>query len=357
MNMKQIALMNNFVKNSKFYLVKIDDTINGEIGKIIRREELIKLNLSMNEVYRSVDYKDDNVLFVYDLKSNISGNRKNPLSLLKANLEEARTIESMYPNIFTWVFDGLSIKAMAIVPSGVDKSHSTLSRYGGTHKFINILRQHLSNIGKMVRGVSPDYSFLKHDNDICEQELSVGSINKSTNLYSIFIDLKEDYMDIIKRSIRCDSLDCELNFLNMKFWAREINPDFVVDSKTSKLEKSLPLNKAYVMYPKAINTMMNLPYKGDKYRDIIARFLLSIHDPSDAKHVFYSIFGDEELAEVRKVGKNSWNYSINNHKKYGCPTNEEILEFIDKDYTLSHPLEEIQEYLDSVGDEDDGERT
>lgn len=353
MNMRQVKLVTEFVRDSKYYMIKIDDTTNGEIGKIINGEDLIKLDLDKNEVYRSIEYKNDNVLFVYDLKSNLDNKVKNPLSLLKSNLEEARVIEKMYPEKFTWVFDGLSIKAMAVVPSGINSAHSTISRYGGTYMFISILRQHLSNIGKMVKGVSPDFSFLKNKTDMKEKELSIGSKNSKTNLYSIIIDLEEYYMSIIKHAMKCESKDINLRLLDMKFWSREINPDFVVDSRVSKLEKALPLDEAYIKYPQPIKKVMALEFKGQENRDIIARFLLSIHDYSDAKHIYYSVLGDEELIQVKKVGSNNWNYSVNNHKKYGCPTNEELKEFIDDDYTLNHPLQEIQEFLDDLYKEED----
>ena len=354
MNFRQIKLINDFVANSKFYMVKMDETNNGDIGKILRGNELVKVNLDKNEVYRSIEFTNNDVLFTYDLKTNQGHNIKNPLSLLKSNLDEARIIESVYPNVFTWVFDGLSIKAYAIVPSGVSTAHSTISRYGGTYMFINILRQHLSNIGKMVKGISPDYSFLKSTSDIDEKELCVGSINKKTNLKSVVINISDSYMDVIRKSMNCESDDVIINYLTMKFWSREINPDFVVDSKSTKLERSLPIELAYVMYPDPINKIMSLYYKGSVHRDIIARFLMSVHNHADAKHIYYSVLGDDELAEVRKVGANQWNFSVNNFKKYGCPTNKDLEEFITPEYVLSHPLESIQKYFDEkYGEEDE----
>lgn len=355
MNLRQIKLVNDFVKDSKFFMVKIEHNDNGDVGKILRGDELINVDLKKHEVYRSIEYKNDNTLFVFDLKYGEEYKVKNPLSLLKSNLEEAKIIDNMYPNTFTWVYDGLSIKAYAIVPSGVNQAHSTISRYGGTTMFINILQQHLSNIGKMVRGISPDYAFLKNKQEIVEQELSIGSINLFTNSYSIIVNLEDDYMDIIKKSRNCVSYDVDFNVLDMKFWSREINPDFVVDSRFTPLENALPIDLAFVMYPQPIKKLMSLQYKGDEYRDLIARFLLSVHDNNDAKHIYYSVLGDDELSEVRKTGANKWNYSVNNYKKYGCPTNDELSEFINSDYGLNHPLEDIQDYFNKneMRDEDE----
>ena len=94
---------------------------------------------------------------------------------------------------------------------------------------------------------------------------------------------------------------------------------------------------------------MALPHKGNLNRYLIARFLLSVHSPKDAKFMYHSILGVDELAHVKDGNcKTQWNYISNNLNRYDCPTMRELSNFIkEEDEKLSHPLEKIQIYLES----------
>ena len=346
--MNKEEIIKKFCEGAKYYLVSFNSE-DGDFGKIIDSKELDKINLDENEIYRSIENKNDDRIFAFDLKPEDSQYVDNPLKLLLNTLNDAKAIELMYPHIFKWIFNGLNIKAYALVPSGNPKSHSTISRYGGTENFIKILRQHLKNISKMKRGTVPDYNFLNIIDEVKETELSMGSINKKTSLYSVGIDLNMSYKDIYLNSKKCKSKDIELNYLEMKYWAREINPDFISEAKHIKLKQTLPPDDdIFKLYPAPIKRIMELKTKGDFNRFLLARFLLSVHTQKDAKFIYYSVMGDEEREHV-KTGNSStqWNYILNNLERYGCPSMKELEMFMKpEDEQLSHPLEKINEYIE-----------
>jgi len=350
----QIETIKNFCKNARYYWVRYESQPDGEFGKILNGKEIEALNLNKHELHRSIEYQSDDTLFVYDLKPSASGYANNPLKLLLNNLEEARVIETVYPSIFRWAFDGLSIKAYAIVPSGNPKEHSTLTRYGGTRMFMKILRQHLRNIGKMNRGITPDYSFLSVEENVDNMELSLGSINKFTDLFSVGINLGMDYKTILLNSKKNIQVWQPITQIHMKYWAKEINPDFISEAKHIKLDQQLTIDEGWKLYPKPIKRLMKLKHKGNYNRFLLARFLLSVHSPTDAKHQYLTVMGEEERAHVTKGDcSTQWNYVLNNHKRYDCPSMKELKSFCTtKDIEeLSHPLEKIQEYLEKKKNE------
>lgn len=354
---QQLGLIKDFITNASFIMVRYDkDEHDLEFGKILTGKELDKIDLGKNEIHRSISNKDDSKLFVFDLKPSEEDTLiLSPLQLIKQNLRDARMIEEVYPKIFTWVFDGASIKAMAIVPSHDPKQHSTISRYGGTDMFIKILQQHLENISNMSKGRTPDYNFLKSKKVIKETELSIGSINKNSGLKSIVINLDDDYITIVKKSKNVESIGIGFTELRMKYWAREINPDFITEAKHIKLKETLNMDyqEAYKYYPQAIKNLMAMKHKGNYNRFLLTRFLLAAHKPSDAKFIYYSVLSPEELEHVKNGNcSTQWNYVLNNMKRYDCPTFEELNSFkSEEDKELSHPLELIQKYLDGKLDE------
>lgn len=341
-----------FCKNARYLFVRFESTEDGDMGKILNGEELQTFNLTDVEIHRSAEYQNDDRLFVLDLLPSEERYVVNNIQLLIDNLFEARTIEMVYPGIFRWVYDGLSVKGYAIVPSGDPKSHSTITRYGGTDQFIKILRQHLNNIAKLRMGKTPNYVFLTDTYNIEETEISIGSVNKQTGTYSVDINIKDDSKKIMEQSNNNTQVGGTLKHLNMKYWTKEINPDFITEAKRIKLKKTLKLEEDHFKYyPQPIKALMNLPTKGNYNRFLLAKFLLSVYSPIDAKFVYYSVLGNEELEHVQKGNcSTQWNYILNNMKRYSCPTNKELAKFIDKNvYKLSHPLEEIQKLL---GEED-----
>ena len=149
----RLLVINKFCDGAMFYLIRYDD----EFGKIVKG--IYEADISQNEIHRSIKNRDDSILFVYTIIPENNLFVLNPLQLLLYSLEEGRAIEAVYPHIFNWIYDGLYLKAYAIIPSHDPKAHSTISRYGGSINFYKILTQHLNNIGKMKKGQSPDYDF------------------------------------------------------------------------------------------------------------------------------------------------------------------------------------------------------
>ena len=319
-----------------------------DFGKIIKNEEIMTVDLKSYEIHRSIEFENEDTLFTYDLKPKPSDYIDNPLTLLINNLEDAKIIETVYPYIFNWVYDGISIKAYAIVPSGCPKSHSTITRYGGTEKFIKILRHHLDNIRKLNRGSTPDYNFSGIDYTLNDTELSVGSINSFNKMFSVAIDPSMSYLTVLNKSINNNQSDVTLTTLDMKYWAREINPDMLTETKHFKLNDTIPLDNCYDSYPPCIKALASLKDKGNLNRYKLARFLLSVHSPSDAKFIYLSMLSEGEREHIKHGNcATQWNYISNNLKRYSCPTCSELRVFCDKvNCPLVHPLQKIQEDID-----------
>jgi hypothetical protein len=346
---EQTKIIKAFSENAKYYMVKFETKDNEEFGKILTDKEIKNIDLTKNEIYRSIEYKNGNTLFVYNLKplNNIQQKIDNPIKLLINNLKEARAIETVYRGIFRWVYNGLNIKAYAIIPSGEQKSLSTLTRYGGTEMFIKILRQHLKNIGKMHKGLTPDYNFLNNKQDIEETELSLGSVNMFNGMYSIGADLNMDYINILKNSKINKQVWQPLNTLDMKYWTREINPDFIVEAKHIKLSETLSVEDGFKTYPVCIKNLTALKEKGNFNRFLLIRFLLSAHKSKDAKFIFDSVLTEKEKNHI-KYGNctTQFSYIKNNMKQYDCPTCSQLRRFCDIECNLVHPLEEIEKKLE-----------
>jgi hypothetical protein len=348
-NQDQLSTIKTFCSGAKYYMAKFDKEGDESFGKILDGTELVNVDISKTEIHRSTEFSNGDVLFVYSLKpSEDLQVANNPLKLLINNLKEARIIEKVYPGIFRWVYDGLFLKAYAIVPASDMKSNTTITRYGGTEMFIKILNQHLSNIGKMHRGLTPDYNFLRETSDLETDELSMGSVNKFNNMYSVGIDLDSSYIDILKQSKNNIHTWQPLNILNMKYWMKEINPDFIVEAKHIKLTGTLSIDEGWKLYPPCIKKLMGLKTKGNYYRFLLARFLLSVHSAKDAKFIFDSVLSPTEREHVKSGNcSTQWNYVLNNYKRYSCPTMKDLKSFIsEEDGDLSHPLERIQVYIE-----------
>jgi len=344
----QLDSIISFCKDSKWFMVKYPKKGEQEFGKIIKNEEINEVDISSNEIFRSIEYKNDNTLFVYDLKPTQSDYVDNPLTLLVNNLEDAKIIETVYPYIFTWAFDGVSIKAYAIVPSGCPKSNSTISRYGGTEKFIKILRHHLNNIRRLNKGGTPDYNFSNINYNLNDSEMSIGSINTFNKMYCVPISTNLSYVDVLNRSINNNQSEFNLTILDMKYWAREINPDILTETKHFSITETIPLDNCYETYPPCIKALMSIKDKGNLNRYKLARFLLSVHSPSDAKFVYLSVLSEDEKEHIKHGNcATQWNYICNNIKRYSCPTCSELRTFCDRrNCKLVHPIQNIKDKIE-----------
>ena len=198
----------------------------------------------------------------------------------------------------------------------------------------------------MYKGMTPDFNFLNNDIKISDTELSIGSINKFTGLYSVGITPTMEYRKVIKNSKDNIQEWKDIKKLDMKYWAREINPDFIVEAKHIKLKETLPIDMEYKMYPPCIKNLMSLKTKGNYNRFLLATFLLGIHKPRDARFVFDSVLSDEEREHV-KTGNCStqWNFILNNLKRYSAPSCSQMKKFCVTGCEYGHPLEKAQNIL------------
>ena len=355
MEKTQKDIINSFVTDACFHMVKYENKNNVEFGKILKETDITMLDLEHHEIHRSIEYNNGNVLFVHSLLPKISDiHIDNPLQLLIKNIKQANVIELVYPDTFQWVFNGLNLCAYAIIPSGSTISNTTLTRYGGTRNFVKILNQHLTNIRTMEKGVSPNYDFSSNKEAINETEISIGSINMFNKLYSIPIDLRMGYKNILLRSKYCKVTDFNLKLLNMKYWAKEVNPDFINEAKHIKLKHSVSIDNGFDLYPPCVKNLMAIPKKGNLNRFKLARFLLNTHKPHEAKFVYDTVLTKEERDHIKNGNCNGqWNYIRNNLKLYNCPSCREMIPFCDKGCKFGHPLEPIQNKMEA--DEKKGE--
>jgi hypothetical protein len=338
-------------------MVKFEKQNNQDYGKIITKEEIGKQDYKNNEIYRSIEYSNGNKLFVLDLKPNENSLYvQNSLQLLITTKTEARAIDKVYQNMFTWVFDGVSIKGYAIVPSSDMNANSTISRYGGTDTFIKILRQHLKNIGKLFKGQSPNYNFKSTETHVETEELCIGSLNSRTNAHSIVISLEDDYKTIYTNSKKNIHKDYSLKVLDMKYWAKQINPDFISDATHIRLQESASIELAYKFYPPCIKALIALPNKGNMNRFRLSKFLLNVHNIDDAKHIYDSTMSEKERDHIKHGNcSTQWRYILNNIKRYDCPTCWNMRDVCDSSCKFVHPLEPIQLELNRVKETKKGE--
>ena len=117
---EQLNIIKRFAKDAKFVMIRYDE----DLGKIIN--ELKNVDLETQEIHRSIKCKDDNRLFVFSLLPKSDKYIDSVLQLVQNTQKDAKMIEKVYPNIFRWAFDGLTIKGYAIVPSGDSHSQGTL---------------------------------------------------------------------------------------------------------------------------------------------------------------------------------------------------------------------------------------
>ena len=77
--MNQINIIQKFVEGAKYYMVVYKNEPTDTLGKILNNQELKKIDLSQNEIYRSVEYRNDDILFVLNLKPVDEQRTGNPL--------------------------------------------------------------------------------------------------------------------------------------------------------------------------------------------------------------------------------------------------------------------------------------
>jgi len=108
-----------------------------------------------------------------------------------------------------------------------------------------------------------------------------------------------------------------MNKLNMKFWVREINPDFFKDSIPSSKKIKLN-NNTFNYYPPCIMQLAGMKSKGNYGRFLLSTYLLNIHHERDAKYQLDMMLSDEERNHINEGNcKGQWRAIT--AKQYPCP--------------------------------------
>ena len=244
----------------------------------------IPINLNNDEVWRSIYGDTLNCLFCFNID-------------LKTKLDDEiyfmKTIEMYYPNVFSWRFNGEHIEAIANIKIKKDNL-GAFNRYKTVENFIIKLKKQLYSVLKYRhQNFEP---FIINEEDFI---LATGSVNNKTGMYVVYITPIMDEQTILMCSRDRIVNHQDLKVLNMKFWVREINPDFYKDSQPSG-EKVPITSDIFTLYPPCIAALMKENRKGNFGRYLLATFLLKSHNERDAKHQLDSVLNDEERAHINE---------------------------------------------------------
>ena len=58
--MNQLETIGDFVKNARFFYIKVENNKEGDFGRIINGSDILTLDLTKNEIHRSIDYMNSN---------------------------------------------------------------------------------------------------------------------------------------------------------------------------------------------------------------------------------------------------------------------------------------------------------
>lgn len=272
------------------------------------------ININKDEIKRSRWSKNYDCIFNFIL--NISKD-----ITLNEQIKHMKTIEMYYPDMFSWRFDGKYIEAIAMIPMR-KKNLGIFTRYRGQINFIKYLRKQIVNILKF-RGTS-NYNYSGIIEDLV---FATGSINSNTQLFVINITPKTSIFDILKMSNDRKIDDTKIKELNMRYWVREINPDFYkansfTDIKNKK-EKATSLS--FGTYPPCVKKLAALPKKGNYNRFLISTFLLGMHGERDAKQQFDMMLTDNERHHINSGNcKDQWRTIVT--KGYNPPSCKTMIE-------------------------------
>lgn len=238
---------------------------------------------------------------------------------LDEEIEIMKTIETYYPDTFNWRFNGIHIECYALIQMKQDDL-GIYSRFRGIYAFIKLLREQLTRICR-YRGLNTYYVTNIIDNMI----FSNGSINHISDLYVVPIDAFDNKQTILLNSKNRIIKNDDLKVLNMKYWIREINPDFERQPAPELKEKIQITDTVHTLYPPCIKNVANLPRKGNYGRFLLASFLLAIHGERDAKHQLLTMLSDDEREHVENGNcKDQWRAILN--RKYPAPSCKKMIE-------------------------------
>lgn len=288
----------------------------------------IRMNLDKDEIYRSRTGKNNTHIFNMSLQ--LKGNET-----LHDEIKYMRTIELFYPNTFSWRYNGKHIEVIADIPIRKELL-GIFTRYKGLTKFVEQLRKRLIQILKFR-----DYSANMNYKTIYEHILSTGSINNKTGCHVINILSTESFYDIMSRSNKNINKDLEIKVLDMRFWVKEINPDFYKEfSRAPKIKKYALDEKIFSKYPVCIKNISKLQKKGNYNRYLLGTFFLGVHNERDAKHQLDVVLSDKERHHINSGNcKDQWRAIL--IKDYSPPSCKTMIDcgFCDKNCGKAAPID------------------
>ena len=271
-----------------------------------------KINKSSDEIYRDRHDKDGSFIFNMEL-----GLKKN--GTLNDEYKFMNTIELFYPNLFSWRFNGHHIECIAKVC--LNKSTITsISRYRGENGFIQLMRSRFLEI-LQYRG-----DLLITSKIINPHVIATGSINNTNNMWVVDINPKNTLAQIFINSNTRKLVSPTIKTLDMKYWIRELNPDFYREYERFKNVQKYPLSPTIMSkYPPCIHKIMQLKTKGNYARFLLATFLLGVHGERDSKHQLDLMLSDEERQHMN-IGncKDQWRAILS--RKYSPPSCKTLIE-------------------------------
>ena len=275
----------------------------------------IKIDLTNDEIHRT-RYSNSNDC-IFDL--NFGYIKKG--TTIKDEMRYMNTVEMFYPNVFSWRFNGKHIEAMGMIR--MKKEYlGIFSRYSGIYNFIKMLRNHLLKVLKYRT-----YESLTSHQKVNNMVLATGSFKNSQGLYAIDIDpVNDSIIDILSKSKNRTLTKPELTELNMKFWVKELNPDFYKNHPVhERKEKYALTDDIFDKYPPCIKAIAAQKIKGNYSRFLLSTFLLGIHNERDAKYQLDLMLSDEEKLHMKK-GNCSQQWRAITAKKYTPPSCKTMIE-------------------------------
>lgn len=289
-----------FCKNADYIRINnsnIDDILNSNIP----------IDIKTNEITRSIDSSID-MTTIFHFPLNIKFD-----DTVRTEIDYMKTIELFYPSLFSWRFNGKHIECLGNILINNDDL-GRFTRYNGVYGFIKSLGTRLIQVLK----------YRKHFDIYLKPEtintlISTGSINSMTDLYAIDINPDYPYDKILNFSKNRILTDVSIKTLDMKFWVREINPDFFKEYKENDTPKLELTQDSFASYPQCIKNIASLSKKGNHNRFLLATFLLKVHIQRDAKHQLDMMLSDDERNHMNTGNcKDQWRAIL--IKNYPCPS-------------------------------------
>jgi len=289
----------------------------------------VTIDVDKDEIYRSIWGNNDTCIFNMSLQ--IKGNES-----LHDEIKYMQTIDMFYPETFSWRYNGKHIEVIAMIP--INKEHlGIFTRYRGITEFISQLRKRLIAILKFR-----DFNTELKYKTIYSHILSTGSINNKTGCYVVDVSADESFYDIMSRSNKKIMKGLDIRTLDMKFWVKEINPDFYKEfHHPPKMKKySIKEEDIFSKYPPCIKKISGLPKKGNYNRFLLGTFFLGVHNERDAKHQLDVVLDDKERHHVNSGNcKDQWRAIL--IKNYSPPSCKTMIDagFCDKDCGKAAPID------------------